>query len=50
MDGFGRYNYLNGEFYIGQWFQGKKNGKGVLYNNNGIIKYNGFFLCGKFKG
>ena len=50
FEGYGRYNYLNGEYYIGQWSQGQKHGKGILYNANGTIKYDGLFFNDKFEG
>ena len=28
-EGNGNYYYENGEYYIGQWFNGLKNGKGI---------------------
>ena len=29
---------------------GLRHGKGILYNENGIIKYEGDFVNGKYKG
>ena len=50
FEGYGRFNYLNGEYYIGQWSQDQKHGKGILYNANGTIKYDGLFFNDKFEG
>ena len=30
-------------YYIGQWLNGKKHGKGILYYKDGTIKYGGNF-------
>ena len=49
-EGYGRYNYLNGEYYIGQWSQDKRHGKGILYNKNGTIKNEGLFFNDEFEG
>ena len=40
-EGYGKYNYGNGEYYIGQWSNDLQNDKGIIYNKNGSIKYDG---------
>ena len=40
-DGFGKYIYENGEYYVGEWKNYLRNGKGRLYYKNGKIKYRG---------
>ena len=42
--------YKNGEYYIGQWLNGLRHGKGKEYYKNGNIKYEGDFCNGKFEG
>ena len=50
FEGNGKYYYENDEYYIGQFKNGLKNGKGVEYYPNGKIKYEGKFLDDKFEG
>ena len=41
----------NGEYYIGNFFEGKKQRQGILfYSKLGNIKYEGTFLNDKFEG
>ena len=40
----------NGDYYIGDLLNGQKNGKGILYNRNNIIKFEGDFINGTFQG
>ena len=42
--------YANGDYYIGESLNGKKHGKGILYYENGKIKYGGEFVNGKMEG
>ena len=42
--------YPNGEFYIGEIFNGLKNSKGIEYYKNGKIKYDGDWVIGKLEG
>ena len=49
-EGYGKYIWENGEYYIGQWLNDKKHGKGILYNTNRNIKYDGDFVNDKFEG
>ena len=49
-EGYGKYIWENGEYYIGQWLNDKKHGKGILYNKNRNIKYDGDFVNDKFEG
>ena len=50
MNGEGKYVYENGYYYIGNWNNGVKDGKGILYYKNGNILYEGHFHNGKFEG
>ena len=43
MQGYGKYYYKNGEYYIGEWKNDLRHGKGTLYNQNGGIKFEGQF-------
>lgn len=45
-EGYGTYTWPSGDRYDGEWFQGKKHGKGSDFFSNGD-KYNGFYLDGK---
>ena len=41
----------NGEYYLGNFYEGKKQGQGILfYSNSGNIKYEGNFNNDKFEG
>ena len=40
----------DGEYYIGQWKNGLKHGKGIYYYKNGNIKYDGDFVNDKYEG
>ena len=45
-----KYIYENGDYYIGQWLNGKKHGKGIKYSKNGSIIYEVDFANGVFEG
>ena len=45
-----KYIYKNGEYYIGEWQNGQRHGKGALYYKNDKIKYEGDFIKNKFEG
>ena len=47
--GYGRYIYSNGNYYIGNWIDGKRSGWGKLVDRNGKI-YEGMWKYGKFIG
>ena len=40
----------NGDYFIGQWLNGLRHGKGTLYYKNGNIKYEGEFIKDKYEG
>ena len=42
--------YQNGEYYIGQWLNGLKNGRGTIFYRDNNIKYEGDFVNNKFEG
>ena len=42
--------FENNEYYIGQSFNGKKQGKGIILYQNGNIKYEGYFINGEKEG
>ena len=46
-DGDGEFHYENGEIYIGQFKEGKKNGDGYIFKDNNVIK-NGKFENDEF--
>ena len=50
FEGYGKYYYLNDEYYEGQFKNGLRNGKGILYYSNGNIIYEGDFVNDKFEG
>ena len=43
------YNF-NGYYYIGQWKNDTFHGKGVLYDQNGKVRYDGEYINGKLEG
>ena len=49
-DGKGKYIWENGEYYIGEWSKGERNGKGTDYYKDNKIRYEGDFLNGKYHG
>ena len=48
--GKGKKIYSDGEYYIGQFKYGLKNGKGILYSKDGTIKYEGDWINDKRQG
>ena len=40
----------DGKYYIGQWKNGLRNGKGTMYYSNGTIKYEGDWVNDKEEG
>ena len=42
--------FENGQYYIGDWSNGHKNGSGRIYYKNNTIKYEGNFVHDKFEG
>ena len=42
--------YEDGQYYLGEFKNGLKHGKGKLFYKNGNIEYEGDFLEGKFEG
>ena len=42
--------FREGEYYIGQYVNGLRNGKGIMYYSNGNIKYDGDWFNGNFEG
>ena len=49
-EGNGKKIYENGVYYIGQFKNGVKYGKGKEYYSHGNIKYEGDFINDKFEG
>ena len=45
-----KYIYDDEQYYIGQFKNGLKDGKGTLYYKNGNIEYEGDFKKGKYDG
>ena len=50
MEGFGTYNYENGEYYIGHFKNNLRHGQGIYYYKNGKIKYDGEWINNKREG
>ena len=50
IDGYGKFNYIQGYYYIGRWNKGQRNGPGKLYNNNGILIYDGEWVNDRWDG
>ena len=50
MEGMGKYIYEDGEYYYGQWKNGFRYGKGIMYYKNGNKKYIGDFINSKYEG
>ena len=49
-DGIGHFIYEDGKYYIGQWSNNLRNGKGTLYYPNGKIEKEGNFINNVFAG
>ncbi len=47
-EGKGKYVWEDGEYYIGQWLNNQKHGKGIEYLKDGNIKYDGYFASGEY--
>ena len=45
-----KYVWKNGYYYIGQWKNDLRNGKGTLFYPDGNIKQKGYWINGKFAG
>ena len=43
-----KYIYENGEYYIGQYKNSSRNGKGTMYYSNGKTKYEGDCIDDEF--
>jgi len=50
FEGKGKYNYDDGKYYIGEWKNGLRNGKGIFYSKTGNIEYEGDFVNDKYEG
>ena len=46
----GKYIWENGDYYIGEFLNDMKNGKGKIYYKNDSIKYDGDFVNDKYEG
>ena len=44
--GSGTYKFQNGQKYVGEYREGKREGKGVIYNSDGSISYEGEWMNG----
>ena len=44
------YYYEKGGYYEGEWKKGKKDGKGIIFYENGKIKYKGDFVNNFYEG
>ena len=45
-----KYYNTDGQYYVGQWKNDSGNGRGILFYQNGNIKYEGDFVNGNFEG
>ena len=50
FEGYGKYIYENGNYYIGQWKNDLRHGKGTMFNSSGNIEQNGNWNNDKFVG
>jgi len=50
FEGYGKCTYKSGDYYIGQWSDNKKHGKGVIYDKYNKIKFEGNFVKGNIEG
>ena len=50
IEGYGRFNWKNGFYYIGQWKKCVRSGKGAEYYPNGKIRYEGDFYNDRCEG
>ena len=48
FEGYGKYIFKNGNYYIGQWLNGLMNGEGTYFYKNGNIKYKEKFINDKY--
>ena len=46
----GKFIWEDGKYYLGQFKNNLPNGKGIKYNSNGNIMYEGDFINGKYEG
>ena len=46
----GKYIWEDGKYYLGQFKNGIPHGKGIKYDSNGKILYEGYFINGKCEG
>ena len=49
-EGIGKFIFESGNYYIGQYKDDLRNGKGIEYNKNGNIKYEGDWINDKKEG
>lgn len=50
FSGFGLYVNSNGDYYLGEWENGKSNGQGLLAIGKDTVKYNGSWVDNKKEG
>ena len=46
--GNGTFFFENGNYYIGQWSNNLKHGKGIIYTKDGKVKCEGIFIKDEF--
>ena len=49
-EGNGAFYYENDYYYVGHFVKGVKQGKDIIYYNNGKTKYDGDFVNNKYEG
>ena len=50
FEGNGKYILENGVYYLGEWKNSLRHGKGIIYYSNGNIMYDGEFVDGNIFG
>ena len=48
FEGKGKFTFEDGEYYIGEFLNGNKNGKGTDYYKDNKVKYDGYFVNNEF--
>ena len=49
-EGNGKYIWENDVYYLGEWKNDLRHGKGIMYYSNGKIKQKGYWINNEFTG